>query len=99
MKNKTLLPLFATIALSLFVTNVRAQSNVDELPKFEVGVHFTSITKPRIKSPSKACSRCGDRETIANGLTDICIGFRLWLSLTTNLAPNIGSSPKRWFFA
>ena len=46
MKNKTLLPLFATIALSLFVTDVRAQSNVDELPKFEVGVHFTSVTKP-----------------------------------------------------
>jgi hypothetical protein len=46
MKNKTLLSLFATVVLSLFVTNVRAQSNADELPKFEVGAHFTSITKP-----------------------------------------------------
>ena len=46
MKNKTLLSLFATIVLSLFVSNVRAQSNADELPKFEVGAHFTSITKP-----------------------------------------------------
>lgn len=46
MKIKTLLSLFATIALSLFVTNVRGQSNADVLPKFEVGAHFTSITKP-----------------------------------------------------
>jgi len=46
MKSKTLLPLFATIAISLFVTNVAAQSNADELPRFEVGAHFTSITKP-----------------------------------------------------
>lgn len=46
MKNKTLLPLLATIALFFFVNNVSAQSNADELPKFEVGAHFTSITKP-----------------------------------------------------
>lgn len=46
MKNKRLLPLFATVALSLLVTIVRAQSNAGELPKFEVGAQFTSITKP-----------------------------------------------------
>ena len=46
MKSKTLLPLFATIAISLFITNVTAQSNADELPRFEVGAHFTSLTKP-----------------------------------------------------
>jgi hypothetical protein len=44
--SKTLLLLFATIALSLFVITVAAQSNADELPKFELGAHFTSITKP-----------------------------------------------------
>lgn len=46
MKHKTLLLLFATTALSFLVSNVSAQSDPDELPKFEVGAHFTSLTKP-----------------------------------------------------
>lgn len=54
MKNRRLLMLFATMALSLFVFNVRAQSNPDELPKFEVGAHFTSLTKPSFGSGDTA---------------------------------------------
>jgi hypothetical protein len=46
MKHKTLLLLFATIILSFLVSSVRAQSGPDELPKFEIGAHFTSLTKP-----------------------------------------------------
>ena len=46
MQTKTLLTLFAAITLSLCVNHVRAQSHSDELPKFEIGAHFTSITKP-----------------------------------------------------
>lgn len=46
MKIRTSLPLFALIALCLIATNLGAQSKTDEPRKFEVGVHFTSITKP-----------------------------------------------------
>ena len=38
--------LLATMVLCVFTSDVVAQSNSDELPKFEVGAHFTSITKP-----------------------------------------------------
>ena len=45
MTHKASLPLL-TVVLFLFVTNVRTQSKSDELPKFEIGAQFTSITKP-----------------------------------------------------
>jgi hypothetical protein len=44
MKNNSLIFLFAMVFL--LATNIRGQSGPDELPKFELGAHFTSLTKP-----------------------------------------------------
>ena len=46
MTNKTILLLFAALVLSFPVSNAKGQSIAAELPKFEIGPHFTSITKP-----------------------------------------------------
>ncbi len=53
MKNKIILFLFVTIALSPVAFNVRAQTNTDELPKFEIGAHFTSLTKTSFGSETE----------------------------------------------
>ena len=45
MKRKLLALLVSSLCLPYFLSDAKAQSD-DELPKFEVGAHFTSITKP-----------------------------------------------------
>lgn len=48
MKSSNVFLIMLGIVACLFLATVetRAQSSPDEVPKFEVGVHFTSITKP-----------------------------------------------------
>lgn len=44
MKRRSLALLVSSLCLSFFLQDAKAQS--DELPKFELGIQFTSITKP-----------------------------------------------------
>lgn len=62
----------AILAILLFVSlgALKASAQTDELPKFEVGVHFTSITKP----------------SVSNGDTEPGLGGRLTYNLNRSVA-------------
>lgn len=54
MKSSNVFSIVLGIVACLFLATVetRAQSSSDEVPKFEIGIHFTSITKPDFSGSS-----------------------------------------------